>query len=164
MDKNFLEFWGNLLINAAKGQRQLEDVTKWVAQGLKGLENFSDLFRKSYGLDGMKEDSPQYLKQWQHAAGEFQKSFKDYLGLMGVVPREEHLDLVQKHEELKKRIADQEETIKHLRTLLGQRDSSQETVTQTFQDLMNKQAVQFQELMKNLGQISRTSPSSKEKK
>jgi len=164
MDKNFLEFWGNLLINAAKGQRQQEDLTKWVAQGLKGLENFSDMFRKSYGLDGMKEDSPEYLKQWQHATGEFQKSFKDYLGLMGVVPKAEHLALVQKYEELKERVADQEETIKHLKMLLDQRESSEETVTQTFQDLMNKQADQFQELMENLGQISKSTPFSREKK
>ncbi len=162
MDKNFLEFWGNLLINAAKGQRQQEDLTKWVAQGLKGLENFSDMFRKSYGLDGMKEDSPEYLKQWQHATGEFQKSFKDYLGLMGVVPKEEHLALVQKYEELKERITDQEETIKHLKMLMDQRDSSEEAVTRTFQDLMSGQADEFQKLMKNLGQLSEKASVSKE--
>jgi hypothetical protein len=154
MDKNFLEFWGNLLINAAKGQRQLEDLTKWAAQGLKGFEDFSDMFRKFYRLDGMDEDSPEYLKQWQHAAGKFQDSFKEYLGLMGVVPKEEHLALVQKYEELKKRIVEQEETIKHLKMPLDPRGSSEETVTQTFQDLMNRQTEEFQKLMKNLEKFS----------
>jgi Skp family chaperone for outer membrane proteins len=164
MDKRFFEFWGNLFINAAKGQEHLEDMTKWMAQGLKGFEDFSNMFRKFYGLDNVDEGSPEYLKQWQHAAGEFQKSFKDYLGLMGVIPKEEHLKLVQKYEELKKRAADQEETINHLKTLLDQRSSSQEAVTQTFQDLMNKQADEFQKLMKNVEKFSTSAPSSKKKK
>ncbi|MFZ0450331.1 MAG: hypothetical protein WAL98_13930 [Desulfatiglandaceae bacterium] len=162
MDKKFLEFWGNLLINAAKGQEQLEDMTKWMGQGLKGFENYSDMFRKLYGLDGVDEDSSEDLKQRQRAAAEFQKSFKDYMDLMGVVPKQEHLALVQKYEELKDRVSGQEETIKHLRMLLGQRGSSEETVTQTFQGLIKKQTDQFQELMENLGQISkRTSPGKK---
>jgi len=164
MDKNFLEFWGNLLINAAKGQEQLEDMTKWMTQGLEGFEDLSNMFRKFYGLDGVDEASPQYLKKWQNAASEFQKSFRDYLDLMGIVPKEEHLSLVKKYEDLKARVADQEETIKHMGMLLGQRGSSEETVTQTFQDLMNKQTDQFQELMENLGQISKRTPSEKKKK
>lgn len=159
MDKNFLEFWGNLLINAAKGQEQLEDMTKWMTQGLEGFEDLSNMFRKFYGLDGVDEASPQYLKKWQNAAEEFQKSFKDYLGLMGVVSKEEHLSLVKKYEDLKARVADQEETIKHLKMLIDQRGSSEETVTQTFQDLMNKQADEFQKLMKNLEKFSTDAPS-----
>jgi len=28
MDRHFLEFWGNFLIKAAKGQKQLEDMSR----------------------------------------------------------------------------------------------------------------------------------------
>jgi hypothetical protein len=36
MDRHFLEFWGNFLINAAKGQKQMEDMSKWMQQGFEG--------------------------------------------------------------------------------------------------------------------------------
>jgi hypothetical protein len=150
MDRNFLEFWGNFLINAAKSQDRLEDMAKWMAQGFKGFEELSGMFRKFYGLDGVDENTTQYVKQWQEAAVQFQESFKDYLGLMGVVSKEDHLSLVKKYEDLKARFGDQEETIKHLRMLLDQRGSSDETVSRIFQDLMSKQADDFQNLMKKL--------------
>lgn len=164
MDKNFLEFWGHFLINAAKSQRQLEDMAKWMAQGFEGVEELSRMFQKFYGLNGTDEDSTQYLKEWQRAVEEFQKSFMEYLGLMGVVSKEEHLSLVKKYEELKVRIAEQEETIAHLRMLLDQKGTGEEAVMQTFQDLMKKQADKFQELMENVGQLSKSESHVKKRK
>jgi uncharacterized coiled-coil protein SlyX len=164
MDKNFLEFWGHFLINAAEGQRQLEDMAKWMAQGLEGVGELSRMFQKFYGLNGTDEDSTQYLKEWQRAVEEFQKSFMEYLGLMGVVSKEEYLSLVKKYEELKTRIAEQEETIAHLRMLLDQKGTGEETVMQTFQDLMKKQADEFQELMENVGQLSKSESHVKKRK
>lgn len=37
MDRHFLEFRGNLLIQAAKGQKQLEELTRLVNQGVIGV-------------------------------------------------------------------------------------------------------------------------------
>jgi len=154
MDKQFLEFWGNFMINAAKGQGQLEEMAKWMGQGFSGFEDLTAMFKKSYGLDRMPEDTPDFLASWEKAAKDFQKSFKDYLSLMGVVPRDEHLKLVKKYEDMKKRVAGQEETIKHLRLLLDARGTADQTeVVKSFQDLMNKQSEQFQELTENFGRF-----------
>jgi hypothetical protein len=121
MDRHFLEFWGNYLTNAAKGQKQLEDMAEWMGQGLRGFEYLTTLFRKSYGLDELEVDSPEYLKTWKKAEQDFRIAFKDYLSFFGVVPSEEHLALVKQYEELKETAAAQEETIKHLRLLLSQK-------------------------------------------
>jgi hypothetical protein len=40
MDRQFLEFWGNFMLNAAKSQKQLEDLTAWMKGGHK--ENTPD--------------------------------------------------------------------------------------------------------------------------
>jgi hypothetical protein len=153
MDKNFMEFWGNFLINAAKSQKQFEDMTQWMGQNLSGFDELTAMFKKFYGLDGLKEDSPDYVNIWQTAAEEFQNSFQEYLGLMGMVPKNEHLNLVKKYEELKRKVADQEETIEHLRMLLKDSDLDQSETIKGLTDLTAKQADQFQELMSSFGQF-----------
>ena len=148
MDKNFLEFWGNFLINAAKGQEQLENMTKWVRQDFTGFEEMTALFQKVYGLDKVNQVNPAYPQMFNDAQANFKKSFNDYLNLLGVVSRDEHLELMKKYEELKEKAASQEETIKYLRMLLGEAkgiDASQ--VTKSVDELVKKQTDQFQKLM-----------------
>ena len=152
MDKHFLEFWGNFLINAAKGQKQLQDMSKWMQQGFKGFDEFTDMFRKFYGLEHMEKDTSSYMETWKKASENFQKSFKDYLDLMGVVSKDEHLALVRKYEKLKEKVAAQEETIKHLRMLLEEKKfETQGKLVQGFQEIIEKQSEQFQETMHTLG-------------
>jgi len=152
MDKHFLEFWGNFLINAAKGQKQLDDMSKWMQQGFKGFDEFTDMFRKFYGLEHMEKDTSSYMETWKKASENFQKSYKDYLHMMGVVPKDEHLTLVRKYEKLKEKIAAQEETINHLRMLLEEKKvETQGKLVQGFQEIIEKQSEQFQETMETLG-------------
>ncbi|UCD31484.1 MAG: hypothetical protein JSW04_10565 [Desulfobacterales bacterium] len=154
MDRQFLEFWGNFLINAAKGHKQLEDIAKWINQDFKGYDELADMFRTFYGLENVEEDTPNDTPAWENAAKDFQKSFKDYLDLMGVVTKDEHLKLVKDYKDMKKRVADQEKTIKHLRMLLDERQTiDQSEVVRSYQDLMNKQSAQFQELTKSFGRF-----------
>lgn len=154
MDKQFLEFWGNFLINVAKGQQQLEEMTQWMGQGFSCFEDLAGMFKKFYGMERLPEDTPDYFKTWERAGKDFQKSFKEYLSLMGVVSKDEHLALVTKYENLKKKVAEQKETIKHLRMLLEEKGAAdQEEVVKSFQDLMNKQSEQFQELTDSFGQF-----------
>ena len=160
MNRHFLEFWGNLLINAAKGEKQMEELTQWISQGLKGFEGLNAMFRKFYGLNKMNEGSPDYQKAWKNAADDFQRSLKEYLNLMGVVSKAEHLSLAGKYEDLKKKAADQEETIKHLRMLLDEKGIAQGEVPKGFQDLIKKQTDQFQDLMKGFGHFLEKAPSS----
>ncbi len=49
MDKNSMEFWGNYLLSAARGQQNLEDMAKWLQQGFRGFEGVTEMFRKAYG-------------------------------------------------------------------------------------------------------------------
>ena len=154
MDRHFLEFWGNFLINAAKGQKQLQDMSKWMQQGFKGFDEFADMFRKFYGLEHMEKDTSSYMETWKKASENFQKSFKDYLRLMGVVPKDEHLELVRKYEDLKEKVAAQEETIKHLRMLLEEKKvETQGELVQGFQEIIEKQSEQFQETMETLSRF-----------
>ena len=162
MDRHFLEFWGNYLTNAAKGQKQLEDMAAWMGQGLRGFEYLTTLFRQCYGLDELEVDSPEYLKTWKKAEQDFRMAFKDYLSFFGVVPREEHLALVKKCEELEQEVAAREETIKHLRLLLSQKMVDQGEAFKGFQDVAKEQAAQFQELMNSFGKAFKVGKGSKQ--
>jgi hypothetical protein len=153
MDRHFLEFWGNFLINTAKGQQQLEELTQWMNQGFKGkgFDELSTLFRKAYGLEKPTESAPQYLQNWQKATREFRESMDSFLSLMGVIPLSEHLALVEKHEALKQENAEQVKIIQHLRALLGERASDQDAVVENFKELASRQSEQFQKLMDSFG-------------
>ncbi len=151
MDRHFLEFWGNFLIQAAKGQQQFDDMARWMGQGMRGTEDLSEMFRKAYGLDGEKKDTPEHQKRWEQASKDFITSFEEWLGLAGMVSREEHQALVEKYDTLKKKAASHEETIKHLQMLLAKEGHPASKEVTNFQDLMQEQADQFHKLMQGIG-------------
>lgn len=152
MDPHFLEFWGNLLINTAKQQKQLEDLTQWMQQGFKGFDELTAMFKKFYGLEHLEKDTPAYMETWETASENFFQSFNDVIALMGMVPKDKHLALMKKYEALKKKVETQEETITHLEGMLEKKAAgSQEELVKGFQDLIEKQSKQFQETMKTFG-------------
>ena len=101
MNRHFLEFWGKALLEAAKSQKQMEDLAKWFQGGFGGFPDYTQLFKSSYGLDEVAEDGPDFFSLWKKAEEDFRNSFKDYLGLLGVVPREEYDALTQENDKLK---------------------------------------------------------------
>ena len=121
MNRHFLEFWGKALLQAAQSQKQLEDLAKWCQRGFLGFQDYTQLFKATYGLDEMAESSPDYFTLWKKSEDDFRESFKEYLNLLGMVPREEYAALARKYEELKEKVAEQEETIKLLRMLLEEK-------------------------------------------
>ncbi len=153
MDRHFLEFWGHSLLNAAKGQKQLEDLAKWLPQGFFNFQDFTTLFQKAYGLDQVEQDSPDYLKIWKQAEKNFLDSFHEYLNLLGAVPREEYAALAERYEKLKEKVVQQEETIKHLKLLLEEKGMGFAVATLEFQELIKRQGDQFQELLKGFGEV-----------
>ena len=154
MDKHFLEFWGNFMLNAARSQKHLEELTEWVHKGFTGFEDFSSLFRKIYGLEETSAGSADSVSTWKKAQEDFMKSMKDYLNLLGVVPLEEHMALVRKYEDLKEKVASQEETIRHLKMLLSESQGlNAAQVTQHFDELIKKQSDQFQNLMDGFNRL-----------
>jgi hypothetical protein len=152
MNRHFLEFWGKALLEAAKSQKQLEDLAKWYQRGFLGFQDYTQLFKASYGLEEMAEDSPDYLNLWKKAEEDFRRSFKDYLNLLGVVPREEYTALARRYEELQAKVVEQEETIKNLRRLAEQKGLGLEASTLEFQKLIKKQGEQFQKFIQGLGE------------
>ena len=154
MDRQFLEFWGNFLIRVAKGQKQLENMATWINQGFKDFDELSAMFRKFYGLEYMDKDAPDYSEVWKKASEDFQKSFKDYLLMMGIVPKDDHLVLVKKYEAIKETLAAREETIKHLRMLLAEKNvNAQGELAKGFQELIERQSEQFQEVIETFGRF-----------
>jgi uncharacterized coiled-coil protein SlyX len=150
MDRQFLEFWGNYLLAAAKGQQQLEELNQWIRQGFSGFDELTAMFQKFYGLERPPKENSDSAKAWENAADGFRNSFNAYLDLMGVVPRDKYQALEQNCAALQKKVADQEETIKVLRSLLAQEGTYQGETTKVLQDLVNKQGEAFEKLMKSI--------------
>ena len=155
MDSQFLEFWGNYLLAAAKGQKQLEDLGQWMRQGFNGFEELSAMFQKYYGLEPRRAKVSDSTPAWQNAAADFQKSFDDFITLFGGIPKDKYRQLEQKYVALQKKAADREETIKILRELLAEKGTYQDKTVKVIQDLAGKQAEAFRTLMKNMAAEAR---------
>lgn len=153
MNRQFLEFWGNFLLQAAQGQKRLEDLADLSRRGFSNLGDLTALFRQVYGLKPQDQGTPDYLKVWKKAEADFRTSFEEFLRLLGVVPQEEYRKLAKKCEELEAQVAEQEETIRQLRLLLSEKGLDFAAVTLGFKKLLNKQSDQFQELLKGMGEL-----------
>lgn len=177
MDEKFLEFWGNLLLNAARSKKQGDDLMRWLQMGLPGMispaspkiaaagfEEMIAAFKKLYGLDKLSPPKEDSQKAWAEALKEFQQSFQDYLAVCGVVPKKEHLALVEKYEALKAKCADQEETIRHLRMLLSDRKEEHADAATQLQEIVRNQGDLFQKMMTDFGRHFRNETPSVEPK
>ena len=145
-----MEFWGTFLINAAKGQKQLEDMTRWMSRGFNGFDELTDMFRKFYGLEQLPHNSPDYAKAWEKASENYKTSLNEWLEFMSVVPKKKYLALEKKYDTLRKKVASQDETIRRLQNLLSEKGVSHMDAVQSFTEMVEKQAQQFQDLMESL--------------
>jgi uncharacterized coiled-coil protein SlyX len=158
VDKNFLTFWGNFLLNVAEGQKQLEQMTTWMRHGFTGIDEINDMFRRVYGL----EQSPPHAAvesgddPWMTAMEAFQDSFAAYAEQWGWVPRRRYAELQAEYERLEKKSAEQQETIRQLRDLLETKGMGHVELFQRFQSLVQDQSRQFQELMSNIKRAMET--------
>jgi chromosome segregation ATPase len=122
------------MMDADEGKKQLENTVNCVDFSFGGFEDLTVMFRKFCGLDWMPEvkDTPDYLDTWKMAMKDYTKSFHDYLGLIGLVSKDEHLALIGKYKELKKsfksqgkeilakddRIADQKKQMSSMKAII----------------------------------------------
>ena len=153
MDRRFLEFWGNALLSAAKGQEQAESLNRLVREGFKTFEQQLSLFEKFYGLDKKPDPSTPYAEMWTKAAADFAKSYQEFIGLMGMVSREDYEALSREHEALKKKAADLEEALRRGKKKTGGKEIDTAEIAKGFEGLMKKQAEQFQTLVASYGKL-----------
>ena len=122
------------MMDADEGKKQLENMDNWVDYGFGGYEDSTVMLRKLCGLDWIPEvkDMSNYLDTWNLAMKDYTKSFHNYLGLIGLVSKDEHLALIGKYKELKKtfesqgkeildredRIADQKKQMSSMKAIL----------------------------------------------
>jgi hypothetical protein len=164
MDKQFLEFWGNMMLSSAKGQQQLDDIMKWFSGNFTEFKDITSTFCKMYGIDPEAQKTPGNLTIWQKAFDEFQKSFGELAIMMDLVPRKDYIALSRENQDLKKRLSELEEGIAHQRALLAEKSIASSTGEglKGFQELINEQAKQYQDFMNNIGNVFGEKPSSPE--
>ena len=156
MDRKFLEFWGNFLLGAAKGQEQVETQGRLASEGARTFEQQLALFQKFYGLDKKPDPSSPYAEMWTKAAADFMKSYQEFMGLMGMVPRDDFEALSRENEALKKKVEDLEESLRRGEKRPGGKDMDPAEVVKGFEGLMKKQAEQFRALMSAYGKLYET--------
>ena len=148
MDRHFLKFWGQLLLEAAEGQRRMEDLSRWIQSGFAPSQAPADLFRQSYGLPpGASAGS----ELWQKALADFQSALNAYAPLWGWVPRERYDRLKRKADDQASRIAEQERLIARLEALLSDKGLDPAGLAARFQNIVDDQHQAFEKLMRAMG-------------
>ena len=152
MDKKFLEFLGNFFLATAEGKRKVDDMANWMKQGFSGFDELSAMFHQFYGLNRLSERNTEYEKMSKKAIQDFQASLKEYLEIMGIVPREEYFKLLKKYDTLKEKSEAQQETIKYLRLLLKGKGMDQSDMSKGLKNTMKSQTELFQKMMESFSQ------------
>ncbi len=159
MNKEFLEFFGNFLVDVARGQKQVEQIWKWISSDFKGFEDLNREFKKFYGLDKLSESDPEYRSMWEKSISDFRKAFKEYLELFDVVPKEKYEKVVKECEKLKEKVKQQDERISQLETLLRGKGIEYGNFATEFQKLMEKQTREFRKVLEAFAApLSKTDP------
>ncbi|MGD8367740.1 MAG: hypothetical protein PVG78_08860 [Desulfobacterales bacterium] len=164
MDSQFLKFWGNFLLQAAEGQKRLDDLTRWMTAGFSGSEELTDLFREAYGLKKSSPTANASMEEWGKAAARFQKAFADYLALFDAVPRSRFEALREEKGRLERKIDEQSRTIQQLRLELGESRAAEGRVLDGFQQLMKVQNEQFRQVSESMNRFFSGAPAKAGKK
>ena len=107
MDQYIYNFWEDPFMNLEKGRKQMEDMTRWIMGGLGDFEERSESFGKFWDMNFWSTETQDYMKAWETTTEDFQKLFKYYLDMMGLVPKDEHFELINQYKVLNERVADQ---------------------------------------------------------
>ena len=112
MEQHINKLWENQFLKLNQGQKQMEDMTRWIMMGgLSGLEELSDAFGKFWDMDFWSTETHDYMKAWNTTAEDLRKLFKDYLDIIGLVPKDDYLTLLHKYQDMNETVNDQTEEI-----------------------------------------------------
>ncbi len=170
LDRKFLEFWGNLLLNIAKGQEQLENLSSIMNidsisnMDFMNFKEMSRMFKQSYGLvldeqsgkqkrdelDNMKMDESEKVKL-RESIEAFQSSFAKYITLWGWIPKKTHDELKQSYENIQKAHTD----LKKEYDSLKQKSDIQEELISQLRDIVNAKGMSHIELFDHIQNLAR---------
>ncbi len=154
IDADLLEFWGNLLLNAAKSQRAGQAAADWMQQGFSAMGELSEQFQRAYGFTPPTNDTRTETEDdnaWQQAMERYQHAFLQFLKLLDVVPRSTHQALEKRYDKLQTEMMACKATVARLAAQLnkGRGENDQAAFTAEFAQLVDKQARQFTQLLES---------------
>jgi len=162
MDLQFMKFWTDAIKQSAAVQTLSDEVSRWMKGEIKETDELYALFRKYYGLEQGSAVFADYETQLKEMAGNFQKSFKEFLSVMGVIPKSEYDLLHEQYEELKKKVMGLEKTLKDLEKQISGNAADQPKNAGALDEMIKAQTDQFQKIMTAFAEISGiTSPKGK---
>lgn len=161
MDKNFLEYWGQIFMNAAQGQQQLENWNKWFRQSMGGENPFLKSMFNQQETEKPQETTPEIFEITKKATDAYKEMFKASLSMFDMISKEEYNKLLNENEELKEKILRQEEIIKNVKTKSKNDNYGQEDVVDNLTKIVKDQTQQFQDLMNQIGKYYKKDSSKK---
>jgi hypothetical protein len=163
MDKNFLEFWGQFFMNAAQGQQQLENWNKWFTQSMGGENPFLKTMSmfKPQEIEKPKEAAPEIFEMTKKATDAYKEVFKATLSMFDMISKEDYTKLLNENEQLKEKIAQQQEMIQNVKKQSNNDSFDQEDVVSNLTEIVTNQTKQFQELMNQIGKYYKKDSSKK---
>jgi oligoendopeptidase F len=164
MDLQFLKFWGEALRQSTTMQTMGDEISRWMKGDIKETDELYAFFRKQYGLEQGTDAFQDYENQLKDLVGNFQKSFKELLPMFGMVPKSEYDQLLQKYEDLKKKVSGLEEALKELAKKLSGNRSGQLNAAGMLDEMVKVQTDQFQKIMNTFADISGLTARKDEKK
>ncbi|MBF0411486.1 MAG: hypothetical protein HQK70_02100 [Desulfamplus sp.] len=168
LDRKFLEFWGNMFLNIAKGQEHIEQISSVMnMDSITNMDfmNFKEMarmFRQSYGLpldeSGKKEsekpnlnvDGTETLKL-NESLEAFQSSFTKYVTIWGWIPKKTHDELKQSYESLQQEY----NILKKDYDNLKQKSDIQEEIISQLRDILNAKGMGSVELFQHIQNLTR---------
>jgi hypothetical protein len=150
MNKDFLEFWGNFLLQAARGQRQIEDVARWSRLGFEAVEEQRAFWNSFRPAENVSEKKPEALEIWEKTADEFRRSYREFVRLFGMVSMDEYQSLLKENKALEKKLAERKELSPKVRSAGKKVLDVQREIEKGLQELIQKQGDQYRELMESI--------------
>jgi len=152
MDAKFFQFWNDFIQQSASSQLGPEALTGWMT-GTGIPDELMAMFKKSYGLDQMSVDTPEYSTLFESSLKEFNHSLTKLYSLLDVVPKKDFLDLEKKYKEMKRKVENLEEVVSHLKLLFKTSTPNVEEGIGSLNKMLKSQNEHFLKMMENLGEF-----------
>ena len=152
MDAKFIQFWSDFIQQTANSQQGPDDLTGWMS-GVGIPDEFMAMFKKSYGLDQISVEAPEYSTLFESALKEFDHSLTNFYSMLDVVPKKDYLDLEKKYKMLKRKAADLGDVVAHLKLLFKTNPPNVEEGIGSMNKMLKSQNKLFLKMMDNLGEF-----------